>query len=59
MKKDQWKKPELVVLARSNSAEAVLTVCKVQELVGGPGYQNSWCGVACLPTPDCYNAVSS
>ncbi|MEI7448066.1 MAG: hypothetical protein WCJ75_00470 [Desulfomonile sp.] len=40
--KKKWVKPELIILVRSNPAEAVLGACKGTAL-DGPGYQESFC----------------
>ena len=42
MKIKPWKKPELIILSRSNSLESVLTACKNGD-IAGPQYSNSDC----------------
>ena len=54
--KKLWRKPELLIIARSNPEEIVLTSCK-RALAGGAGYQNNDCmyfGTYCYRC-DAYN----
>ena len=41
--KKAWQKPELIVLARSNPEEAVLTTCKGNSIVSAAGTHNRKC----------------
>ena len=41
--KKVWQKPELIVLARCNPEEAVLTSCKGDSLVSSTGTTNRTC----------------
>jgi hypothetical protein len=43
MKKCAWKKPELVILARSNLEEFVLGTCKNGVSFGGPQISYEYC----------------
>jgi hypothetical protein len=47
-----WIKPELVILAKSNPEEAVLTVCKASPSAGmGPLLNVNNCQQVIFPTP--------
>ncbi len=41
--KKKWVKPELVVLVRRKTEEAVLTACSVTRLLAGPHWYNNGC----------------
>lgn len=41
--KKSWVTPELIVLVRNKTEEAVLLVCKSFEIVRGPDYTNDDC----------------
>jgi len=54
MKSNLWKKPELVIMTRSNPEEGVLSACKIMvQGSAGPGSLNNLCmeipTVACMP----------
>lgn len=52
-KKPKWGKPKLIVIARGDKQEGVLTGCKVDKYGGGGGYESYYnqceytCGEAC------------
>ena len=46
--KKKWKKPELIVLVRGESSEAVLTSCKAGPGTDGPGHDYEPCKSAPL-----------
>ena len=41
--KHQWRKPQLIILARSTTNEVVLIYCKRFHVGGGPSYNASGC----------------
>ena len=43
MQKKEWRKPELIVLVRSEPEEAILVICKATTVRGGPKYYNNAC----------------
>ena len=43
MQKKEWRKPELIVLVRSEPEEDILVACKASSVRGGPNYQNNAC----------------
>jgi len=43
MKSNSWKKPELIILLRSNPMELVLTACKNAAGPAGPAYSFADC----------------
>ena len=47
--KKKWVKPELIILVRSNPAEAVLHACKTPgPYVGAPAGEKNACMVECI-----------
>lgn len=53
----EWKKPEVLVLVRSNPEEAVLTTCKIIYMSGATS-SNSGCYVPACDT-DCDTPMAS
>ena len=49
--KKPWVEPELVVISRGKTEEAVLTVCKAGNMAGGPIFLDIGCDKVptCLP----------
>ena len=43
MQKKEWRKPELIVLVRSEPEETILVICKATTVRGGPTYRNNAC----------------
>jgi hypothetical protein len=53
MRKKAWKKPQLVVLVRSKTEEAVLAHCKSGPIFNGPNMGNGGCSYTSANTPAC------
>lgn len=53
-----WSRPELIVIVRGGSEEAVLTACKVGHAPGGNGVTVNECKLRCTAGPCQQNTAS-
>ena len=59
MQKKEWRKPELIVLVRSEPEETILVICKATTVRGGPNYYNTGCRSATNCTGSCNQRQNS